>query len=300
MKQIETFYKNKNVLVTGGAGFIGSHIARKLVSLGAHVSILDDLSTGCIDNIQPIIHKTRIKVGDICNKETCLQMTQQTDIIFHLAAFVSVPESMKHSAICERINYNGTKNLLVAAAENNVSTLIFSSSSAVYGEKKTKCTEKDSLSPQSPYAQSKLAGEQLCKEFSEKINTAALRYFNVYGERQNPNGSYAAVVAKFTEQLKKEEPLKVYGDGTQRRDFIHVSEVVAANILIGAEKQLQGEIFNIGSGKSINLLELIEQLKSEIKIAKPTIEFLPAREGDIHISEANCEKYLQLKQKVLT
>jgi UDP-glucose 4-epimerase len=295
MKHVETFYKNKNVLVTGGAGFIGSHIATKLVSLGAHVSILDDLSTGCISNIKPILHKIRLKVGDICHKETCNQITKQTDIIFHLAAFVSVPESIKNKATCERINSQGTKNILETAAANNVSSLIFSSSSAVYGEKKQKCTESDSVKPQSPYAQSKLSGEQLCKNYSENINTASLRYFNVYGERQNPTGHYAAVVAKFKNQLTKNETIKIYGDGKQKRDFIHVSEVVDANILMGSVPNLDGEVFNIGTGKSINLLELVKQLQQEINIENPTIEFLPAREGDIYISEANCDKYKKLK-----
>ena len=299
MKHVETFYKNKNVLVTGGAGFIGSHIATKLVSLGAHVSILDDLSTGCITNIQPILHKIRLKVGDICHKETCNQITKQTDVVFHLAAFVSVPESIKNKAMCEQINCFGTKNILEAANSNNVTSLIFSSSSAVYGEKKQRCTENDTVSPQSPYAQSKLVGEQLCKTYSENINAASLRYFNVYGERQNPTGNYAAVVAKFKNQLTKKQPIKIYGDGKQKRDFIHVSEVVDANILIGSLQNLNGEVFNIGTGKSINLLELVKQLQQETKIEKPTIEFLPAREGDIYISEANCDKYKKLKKGFL-
>ena len=181
MKILQTFYKNKHILVTGGAGFIGSHIAERLVELGAHVSVLDDLSSGSINNINSFLHKIRLTVGDITNFDTCKKAVKNKDVIFHTAAFVSVPESIKHPAVSEKINVVGTYNILETYRKNNITKIIFSSSSAVYGERTNVCSENDGTNPQSPYAKHKLKGEELCKKFSEKynINTACLRYFNV-------------------------------------------------------------------------------------------------------------------------
>ena len=181
---------------------------------------------------------------------------------------------------------------------NSVSTFIFSSSAAVYGNKTSRCNERDIPKPQSPYATSKLEGERLCKEYAlaYKMNTASLRYFNVYGNRQNPHGAYAGVVAKFTYNLLHEQPIVIYGDGTQRRDFIHVSEVTNANLLIGTKKALHGEVCNIATGRSITLLELLNQLEEETNKKHVGLQFEPARPGDIVSSSANCKIYKTLAQ----
>jgi UDP-glucose 4-epimerase len=294
--QIRSFYQRKNVLVTGGSGFIGSHIVERLINYGAHVTILDNFSTGCLKNLSGFVNKITILYADICNAFSLLKATRQQDIVFHLAAFVSVAQSVKQPDLCHMINVQGTQNLLDNCRLNGVKTVVFSSSSAVYGDYDGPCTENSPTNPQSPYANSKLAGEALCKKFALEcdMNTACLRYFNVYGERQNPQGEYAAVVAKFKYALQNNLPLIIFGDGNQTRDFVQVSDVVDANVTIGMQSNLHGDIFNIGTGKSINLLQLIEKLEKEFKTKAATITYQPARMGDILHSHANCEKFQKL------
>jgi len=293
---MQSFYKNKNALVTGGAGFIGSHLAQKLCEYGAHVTILDDFSTGSFDNISTFCSDVTVIARDITSFRSCVKATKRQDIVFHTAAFVSVPESVKHPGLCEKINIEGTNNLLEACSLNNVPRFIFSSSASVYGNRNDRCRETDKPNPQSPYAKSKLAGETLCKEYAKnhKINTACLRYFNVYGDRQSPNGSYAGVVAKFKHNLLRKQSIVIYGDGKQKRDFIHVSKVVAANLAIGTRSPSQGDVFNIASGKSITLLKLLEKLEVEMNIKRSDLQFHPARKGDIFSSQANCRKFKEL------
>jgi UDP-glucose 4-epimerase len=296
LHDLKNFYKNKNVLVTGGAGFIGSHIAEKLCQYQANVTVLDDLSTGSIKNLESFCHKINFLAHDITSFKKCLKATKKQDIVFHTAAFVSVPESIKHPAICEKINIDGTNNLLEAAKINNVKTFIFSSSASVYGNRNDICSEKDNPNPESPYAKSKLSSEKLCIEYSKKyrLNTASLRYFNVYGNRQNPNGAYAGVVAKFKHNLIHKKPIIIYGNGKQKRDFIHVSKVSEANLKIGTILPLQGEIFNIASGNSINLFELIRKLKKDTGCKPTQVLFQPARKGDIFNSIAHVAHYKSL------
>jgi UDP-glucose 4-epimerase len=296
MKSIENFYKNKNVLVTGGAGFIGSHLVEELVKRGAKVTILDNFSSGNINNLRNVFANINIIYGDITNPFTCLNATCNKDMVFHLAALVSVSYSIQNPQLCYQINTQGTKNLLDGCKKNGVNFFIFSSSAAVYGNKNSKCLETDMPDPQSPYAENKLESEKICKEYSEKalINTVCLRYFNVYGERQNPKGDYAAVFAKFKYNIENDLPITIFGTGKQTRDFIHVSKIVEANLQIGELNNFKGEVFNIASGKSIDLFELIEQLKKDIKPKKVDITFQPARPGDIINSSASCKKYKNL------
>ncbi|MBD3273255.1 NAD-dependent epimerase/dehydratase family protein [Candidatus Dependentiae bacterium] len=296
MKNLQGFYKDKNVLVTGGAGFIGSNICKELVNLGANVTIIDNFSTGNLYNLKNILSKINIICGDITNSFSCNKITKNKDIIFHLAAFVSVADSIKNPNLCYKINIGGTKNLLNACKKNKVSKFIFSSSASVYGNRKDKCSEKDKPNPQSPYAKSKLEGEKLCKKYYKElgIQTACLRYFNVYGNNQNPDGEYAAVVAKFKYNLQNKIPITIFGDGKQTRDFIHVSKVAYANLKIAIEKNLSGQIINIATGKSINLLELIKDLEKEINIKNVGLTFEPQRPGDILNSSADCRKYQKL------
>jgi nucleoside-diphosphate-sugar epimerase len=287
-------YKNKKVLITGGAGFIGSHLAHRLVALGANVTILDDLSTGSLNNLAEISNDIRFIHGSITNPTVCIEASRDTSFIFHLAAFLSVPKSLETPRECHRINIDGTFNMLEAARINDVKRFIFSSSAAVYGQEKGECTEDMVCYPLSPYGYSKLIGEKLCQQYATcfGINTICLRYFNVYGPRQNPTGTYAAVVAKFKHQMEHNLPITIFGDGSQTRDFVPVSSVVDANIVVALLPQINmnGAVFNVGSGKSITLLQLIEQLKKEHPTyCIPTI-FESARSGDLQSSTANINK----------
>jgi UDP-glucose 4-epimerase len=282
------------VLVTGGAGFIGSHLVDELVAAGARVTILDNLSTGSLKNIEHLTDKITFINADIRDYAACLAVTKEIKIIFHLAAFISVPESIERPDICYQINVLGTLNLLQAAVTNGVQKFIFSSSSAVYGSGNSICTENTCCKPESPYGHSKLLGEQLCTYFSNlyPLKSLVLRYFNVYGPRQNAAGAYAAVVAKFKEAMALNKPISIYGDGTQTRDFVPVKTVAQANIKLAAlDFENNVELFNVASGTSISLLDLIEQLKKEFPTFNAELQFLPAREGDIKHSQADCSKF---------
>lgn len=296
MKHLESFYRGKRVLVTGGAGFIGSHLVERLVELGAHVTVLDNFSTGNLNNLRSVFSNLTILYTDVSSSYNALKATLNKDIVFHLAAFISVPQSIQQPALCNKINTQGTKNILDGCVQNKVPMVVYSSSSAVYGNKNNSCSEHDQPQPLTPYAKSKLAAEKLCADYAleHNLKTASLRYFNVYGDRQNPQGPYASVVAKFKQLLKEGKPLTIYGDGNQTRDFVHVSDVVEANLQIGALDQAQGEVFNIGSGKSITLFQLIEQLKQELAIDKSSVVFHAPRDGDILHSQANCSKYMRV------
>ncbi len=293
MTDMASIYSNKKVLITGGAGFIGSHLAESLVACGAHVTILDNFSTGKLQNLVSILPFLTIIHADIRQGYSLKKATRAIDYVFHLAACTSVPRSIKYPQECFDINIKGTQLLLEACIENNVSRLIFASSSAVYGpENKIHC-ETDALNACSPYAQSKIEGENLCIEYGKKypIITTCLRYFNVYGARQNPQGHYAAVVARFTQQLKNHEPIIIFGDGQQTRDFISVQEVTKANMILGAHNHHAGDCFNVATGESITILKLLENLEQETNTPRTAITFAPAREGDIIYSQASCEKY---------
>jgi nucleoside-diphosphate-sugar epimerase len=301
MESLQKFYDKKRVLVTGGAGFIGSHLVEKLVSLGARVTIFDNFSAGSLANLKSVVHAINVIYADVRSPYSCLKATANQEIVFHLAAFISVPESFKDPQLCYNINIDGTNNMLTGCEKNSVKTFIYSSSSAVYGNKNSICSETDQLHPESPYAISKHKGELATKHYFQtyRLNTAILRYFNVYGQRQNPNGAYAAVVAKFTQQLLTKEPLTIFGDGKQTRDFIHVSKVVDANLMVAMHDALHGDVFNVGTGRSMNLLQLIDHLEKELKIQRTAVSFMPARQGDIEHSQANCEKYQKLCPSLL-
>ncbi len=299
MEHIKQFYQNKQILVTGGAGFIGSHLVEKLVAMGARVTVLDNMSAGSLTNLKSVIGSITLLYGDVRAPYVCQKAVKHKDVIFHLAAFISVPESAKYPEYCYAVNTQGTYNLLDAAVKNDIKRFVFSSSSAIYGGRQDACSENDIPDPQSPYADSKLQAEKLCLQFAEifGLNTTILRYFNVYGDRQNPNGQYAAVVAKFTKMLQEQKPLTIFGDGNQTRDFVAVDSVVDANLLAALKNDYQGEVFNIGSGTSINMFQLIEQLEKKLKIKRTEIQFLPTRTGDLIHSRANCEKFHRLKQQ---
>lgn len=292
------WYTNKKVLITGGAGFVGSHLSESLITHGAHVRILDDLSTGSLDNIASIANQVEFIQGTITDFNTCLHATKDIHIIFHTAAFISVPQSFENPQLCYDINITGTQYLLETARINKVERFIFSSSCAVYGNTHDICTETMPCNPTSPYAFSKYIGEQYLRHYADMFNmkTVSLRYFNIYGPRQNPHGAYAGVIARFRHQLQHNLPLTIFGDGSQSRDFIPVASIVEANLCLTQlpEEHMNGDVYNIGTGSSISLLEMIDLLKKEFPTSTSTIEFLPQRQGDIQYSAADCSKYLKV------
>src|SRR5579863_9354976 len=297
------YYQELPVLVTGGCGFIGSHLVEKLVALGAKVSILDDLSTGTEDNIASVKDKVTFIHGSITDVETCLQATQNKKIIFHLAAFVSVPGSMENPHKCHEINVVGTANLLEAARINGVNRFVFSSTCATYGDTTARCSEQTQPNPTSPYGFSKLIDEIYCKEYAHvfDMETVMMRYFNVYGPRQNPQASYAGVIAKFMHNMEHNLPLTVFGDGTQTRDYVPVEKVVEANVLLGMceKKYIQAELFNIATGKSSNLFDIINVLKQKYPAYNNETVFMPPRPGDVLHVAADCSKYNNLYNHIM-
>lgn len=297
-------YQDVAVLVTGGCGFIGSHLAQALVAQGAEVTILDDCSTGFMRNISHIKDDITFIQGNITDMQTCLEAVQGKQIVFHLAAYISVPGSMTNPALCQSTNIVGTMNMLEACRLAGVERFVLSSSAAVYGPQEGVCVEKMPCAPTSPYGYSKWIGELLCQQYARcfGLKTICLRYFNVYGPRQNSAGAYAGAVAKFTYNMQYDLPITIFGDGTQTRDFIGVKQVAQANMqlaLLDAEL-MTGQPYNIATGHSISLLELIAQLKKEYPYYKETITFAPARPGDIAHSAADCSAYQALLNYVPT
>lgn len=288
------FYYGTRILITGGCGFIGSHIAETLVARGAHVTILDNLSTGSLDNIASFHDDITFINGSITDFYTCMHATQNQDIIFHCAAFISVPASVERPRECHDVNVTGIINMLEAARQNDVSRFIFSSSAAVYGTREGVCSETDPCAPTSPYGLSKQMGELYCAHYAVYygLGTVCLRYFNVYGPRQNPNGAYAAAVAKFRNCMEHDESITIFGDGMQTRDFIPVREVVNANLTAGMSEPstMRGDIYNVATGISVTLLELVDTLREKFPTYSKEIQFAPERAGDIKHSSAHVAK----------
>jgi UDP-glucose 4-epimerase len=285
-------------LVTGGAGFIGSHLVEKLVQEGEEVIVLDNLSSGKVDNLQSVFSRVQFVKGDIRELDLVRQTMQGVDFIFHQAALRSVPLSVKDPVAFNEVNVSGTLNLLLAASEAKVKRLIFASSSSVYGDTEPLKKEETHTQPVSPYAVSKASGELYCSIFSNlyKLETVVLRYFNVFGPRQDPNSPYAAVIPAFISKILTDRPPIVYGDGLQSRDFTYVENVAVANIKAAKMDGISGKIFNIACGKRYTLLEVLDKINAFVG-KKITPKFSPPREGDVRhtLADVNLAKqYLNM------
>ncbi|MFD1335310.1 SDR family oxidoreductase [Oceanobacillus iheyensis] len=252
-------------LVTGGAGFVGSNIVRKLISNGESVRLLDNFSTGNKNNIADINDQVEIINGDFTNKAVVKEAMKGVDIILHQGAIPSVPKSIDNPILSNYANVNGTLTLLNAAVEEGVSRFVYAASSSAYGNNKRLPKQEDMIAnPMSPYAVSKYTGELYCKVFYEiyGLETISLRYFNVFGPRQNPHSKYAAVIPAFIESIIQNQSPIIYGDGTQSRDFTYIDNVVSANLLAATAKNLKGEVVNIGTGTQIQLNDLVDRINN--------------------------------------
>jgi len=279
----------RRILVTGGSGFIGSHIV-ELHQGRAQVRVLDNLRTGRRENLKGF--DCEFIEGDILDRELLRRSLEGVDTVFHLAAMVSVPESMSEPSACIRMNTEGTAIVLEEAAKAGVRKLVLSSSSAVYGDDPEQ-PKREAMKPCpiSPYGLSKLDGEFLCDIFARegKIKTASLRYFNVFGPRQNPKSAYAAAIPIFVSKALKGEDIPIYGDGSQTRDFIYVKEIAAANAFM-AEREFQG-VYNVGYGKAAEVGAIAREIV-RITGSSSKIVNLPERAGDIKHSGSSVEKLL--------
>ena len=281
------------IVITGGAGFIGSHLSEALADRGYQVIIIDNLSTGSMENIGSFINKGNVALvkGNILDLPLIKRSLQEADLVFHQAAVTSVPYSINDPEKTNIVNISGTLNILLAAREHGVKKVIYASSSSVYGDTPALPKVEDMIpNPQSPYAVTKLTGEYYCQVFQQVygIPTVCLRYFNVYGPRQNPDSDYAAVIPKFITSIIKGQGPTIYGDGEQSRDFTYVKDVVEANIL-AAESNASG-VFNIGGGGNQISINKLASLVSRLigKNVDPIYE--KPRPGDIMHSLADISK----------
>jgi UDP-glucose 4-epimerase len=276
-------------LVTGGAGFIGSNLVDRLLSDGADVVVLDDLSTGFEENVNP---KADLRVGDVSDQDAVAGAIEGCEVVFHQAAHRAVGRSVELPLSTDRANTGGTLCVLVAARDSGVRRVVAASSSSVYGGAEQLPTpESAPLLPRSPYAVSKLAGEHYCRVFHELfgLETVSLRYFNVYGRRQRPDSQYAAVVPLFIDALTSGRRPEVHGDGFQSRDFTFIDDVVAANVraATSATAVCAGKAYNISGGREFSLLLVLEELGRLLGVAPDPEHTLP-RAGDIRHSRADC------------
>jgi UDP-glucose 4-epimerase len=276
-------------LVTGGAGFIGSHIVRRLLEKGRKVRVLDDLSTGKRENLADVAGQIELVEGSICDVPTVQRCMSGVEVVFHLAARASVPRSVAEPKPAHEINVTGTLNLLIAARDAKVRRLVYSASSSAYGDTPT-LPKREDMCPQplSPYAVSKLAAEHYCACWARVygLQTVALRYFNVFGPRQDPKGAYAAVIPAFVSRMLKGERPVIFGDGEHSRDFCFIENVVNANMLAAEAKEVHGEVVNVACGQRTTLNEIVADIN---KLLGTSIqpEYQPPRAGDVKHSLAD-------------
>lgn len=282
-------FANRLCLVTGGAGFIGSHIVERLLMLGSRVRVLDNFSTGRRENILPFAADIQLIDGDICDAECVETALEGVDYVFHQAAMPSVTRSLKEPLQTARVNAEGTAQVLIAAQKARVKRFVYASSSSVYGDTPVLPKREDMpLKPMSPYAASKAAGEYYCIAFFEAygLPTVILRYFNVFGPRQDPTSEYAAVIPKFITQSLRGETLEIYGDGEQTRDFTYVDDVVLANTYACIHDDAVGKILNIARGCSISVNDLATMIVNSVGSNSPIVH-VEARKGEVRHSRAD-------------
>ena len=304
--------KNRNILVTGGAGFIGSNLCEYLLSSEANVSCLDNFSTGYEHNIINFLKHPNFTLidGDITNLETCQKACKKQELVLHQAALGSVPRSLENPIKSNEVNVSGFLNMLVAAKESGVKRFVYAASSSTYGDSKTLPKVENNIGkPLSPYAITKYVNELYADIFSKcyNIETIGLRYFNVFGRRQDPNGAYAAVIPKFVGQLIKGDSPVINGDGNFSRDFTYIDNVIQANILslITNNYNSINTIYNIAYGERNSLNDLVQYLKKHLskfdsKIKNIKVVHGPYREGDIphsHASITKAKKFLNYEPR---
>ena len=280
------------VLVTGGAGFIGSHLVEALVRRGKQVRVLDNLSEGRLKNLAAVRDRIEFIRGDLRDPKILKKAVRGTDLIFHQGALRSVPKSVGNPLLYHEINVTATFQLLVFAKEAGVRRVVYASSSSVYGDDAPLPEHEDLLCrPQSPYAASKLASEVYCTMMTrlQGLETVGLRYFNVFGPRQSLENQYAVVVPKFITSILEGEPLPVYGDGKQTRDFTYVENVVQANLKAAVARDVSGQVFNVAAGECHSVLKLA-RLLGKILQRPATPKFFPVRPGDVLHTAADITK----------
>jgi UDP-glucose 4-epimerase len=279
-------------LVTGGAGFIGSHLVDALLARGDQVRVLDDFSTGSWDNLEAVRDRIEFIEGDITDPSTVRSAVRGADVVFHEAALASVPRSVANPLATHRVCVDGALQVLVAARDAKVRRVVYAASSSAYGNAaRLPKRESDPTAPLSPYAAAKLAGEHYCAAFSEVygLETVRLRYFNVFGPRQTPDSPYAAVIPLFTQALMNGQRPTIHGDGEQSRDFTFVADVVQANLLAAAAPGVSGRVYNVACGRRTSLLELISLLNGLLGVNIAPTHTAP-RAGDVKHSLADIQR----------
>lgn len=284
-------------LVTGGAGFIGSNLADELIRQGAKVSILDNFVTGFRENLNEINGDFDFIEGDLNDDAALTKAIESVEIVFHQAALPSVPRSVENPAETHQACVNGTFNLLVRAKEAGVRRLIYAASSSAYGDQPT-LPKVETMRPEplSPYAAAKLMGEYYCSVFTRVygLETISLRYFNVFGPRQNPSSMYSGVISRFIDALLTNAKPVIYGDGEQSRDFTYIANVVDANIKAAATSKGIGEVMNVANGERISLNKLLEVLKNITGKNAVSADYQPERKGDVKHSQADNSKAVRM------
>lgn len=281
---------NNRMLVTGGAGFIGSNLAEELIAQGASVCILDNLVTGFRENLEEIKGDLDFVEGDLNDPAALKKALEGVEVVFHQAALPSVPRSVTNPQETHQACVNGTFALLNAAKDSGVRRLIYAASSSAYGDQPV-LPKVETMSPQplSPYAGAKLMGEYYCRIFAHVygLETLCLRYFNVFGPRQNPGSQYSGVISRFIHALMTGETPVIYGDGEHSRDFTYIANVINANIKAAQTSQGIGEVMNVANGERVTLNQLLETIKKITGKPDVTADYQPSRKGDVKDSQAD-------------
>jgi len=279
-------------LVTGGAGFIGSHLVEALVERGAHVRVLDDFSTGRRENLAAVADHIELLEGDVADPETAERAVAGCDYVLHLAAIASVQASLEEPRRTHRVNVDGTLNVLDAARQAGVRRLVFISSAAIYGDHTTLPLREELLPrPLSPYAANKVADEAYCSAFHAGygLPTVVLRFFNVYGPRQDPANPYSGVISIFAARMTRGERPVIYGDGKQTRDFVYVKDVARAVLLVCEQEAAVGDVFNVAGGEQTSILQLAAVL-NQVLDTNLTPAFAPPQTGEVRFSQADVRR----------